>query len=487
MLLSDTLNKRDKIQEKFSLVSVAFQQALVTSSRQMGPGWRRMGGKHMTRKLGGMTRQQMFWLILAAIAWFIESYDIGLISVVLLPFKELWHLTASDTGLLVASATVGIVCGVIPSGYFADRFGRKRMLVASMAMYSILTVVTGLMPGWQSVAVMRFLAGLGLGAMFPLPYTLLTELSPRKGRGAVAGVLDAFLSIGYFTAPLAGGFIMGSMGLLTGWRILFYVSAMGLVYALILARYLPESPRWLASQGREAEARAIWARVERQGGVVEPMAEIDAPPKRPVAVLVSRPYLKRTIMLWIGFPSILFVFYAIMTFMPSVLAKEHLTGPVVLQFSALIMAASIPGKLCEAWLVERIGRKAVIVSFTVIAAGAALLFPGAHTTPAIVGIAMLMAFFGVAVDPAIKVFSAEQYPTAIRGTGVGMTEGIGRLLGGAFAPYIMALLLSSSGIRGSFLFIAGVALVGAMAVGILGQETRGKSLNERIMSAGVRA
>lgn len=436
----------------------------------------------MKEPFWGISRSQALWLLLAAVAWFIESYDIGLMSVILLPFKHLFHLTGSDTGLLVASATVGIVIGVVPSGYLADRFGRKRLLVVSLIWYSLLTLLAGFSPGWQIVAGLRFFAGLGLGAMFPLPYTLLAELSPKRARGRVAGILDAFLSIGYFAAPLVGGWIMSSSGLLTGWRVLFFLGGVGILYAGVLALWLPESPRWLLARGREQEAQKILARMGGEARQEFENLTIDAPPRRPFAVVWSRAYRRRTLMLWLAFPSILFVFYAIMNFMPTILTKEHMTGPVVLEFSALIMAASIPGKLVEAWLVEKLGRKPVIIVFTVIAALAALLFPGMRSTESIIAIGMVLAFFGVAVDPAIKIFTAEQYPTAIRATGVGMTEGIGRLLGGALAPYIMAVMLSSSGITGSFVFIAVVALLGAVAVGLLGRETRGHVLEERVIT-----
>jgi putative MFS transporter len=228
-----------------------------------------------------------------------------------------------------------------------------------------------------------------------------------------------------------------------------------------------EADRVMSYMGREAREELTAQR-------------IDPRPKAPVGVLWSKPYRRRTLMLWLAFPSILFVFYAIMNFMPTILVKERIDDTLALEFAALIMAASIPGKLVEAWLVEKIGRKAVIVSFTVIAAVAAVFFPAVRSPAGLIAIGMVLAFFGVSVDPAIKIFSAEQYPTAIRGTGVGMTEGVGRLLGGALAPYIMALMLSSSGIRGSFLFIAAVALVGALAVLAFGRETGGLVLEERV-------
>ncbi|MDA8194712.1 MAG: MFS transporter [Thermaerobacter sp.] len=438
-----------------------------------------------------MTRRHWFWLFMAALAWLLESYDIGLVGVVLVPFKSLWRMTPSETGLLVASATVGIVLGVVPAGYLADRFGRKRVLVASLLFYSLITAMTGLVSGWQALVGMRFVAGLGLGAMFPLPYTLLAELSPRRMRGAVAGVLDAFLSVGYFAAPLMGAWAFAQFGPAVGWRVLFAAAGLGIGYAVLLMLAMPESPRWLEAHGRGGEADRVVRRLEVIAHAQDwPLAEragedADQPrsPSRPVRAVWSKAYRRRTIMLWIAFPSVFFVFYAIMSYMPLVLHLEHLPGPWVLDLTALIMAASIPGKLVEAWLVERIGRKPVIVGFTAIAAIAAAVFPWVHDAAWIVGVAMVMAFFGISVDPAMKIFTAEQYPTDIRATGVGMTEGIGRLLGGALAPYIMALMLAAAGIRGSFLFVAAVAACGAGSVAWLGRETRGQGLEERVVEA----
>ena len=423
----------------------------------------------------GMSSIQLRWLILAAGAWLIQSYDIGVISVVLLPFRHIYHLSGSDVGLLAASATIGIVIGVVPSGQLADRMGRKRLLVAALLRYSFFTVVTGWAPSWQWVAVLRFAAGLGLGAMFPLPYTLLTELSPNRVRGRVVGLLDAVLSVGYFAAPLIGGWI-GASGLITGWRALFFLGGVGIPYGLVLWRWLPESPRWLMSVGRAGEARAIWRHAGQEPESI-PLGKVR---RFPLTVVWQRPYRRRTAMVWIAFPTVLFVFYAIMTYMPSILAKEHLNTTIALQFSALIMLASIPGKLFESWLVERIGRKAVIVSFTLIAAGAALVFPAARSGSGIILIGMVLAFFGIAVDPAMKVYAAEQYPTPIRSTGVGMGEGIARLIGGALAPYIMALVLEGAGVRGSFVLVAASAVMGALAVAFLGRETLGQPLADTV-------
>ncbi len=414
--------------------------------------------------------QHWLWLGLAAMAWLIEAYDIGIMGAALVPLHHVWQLTAQETGLLAISSTIGIVIGVIPAGFLIDRYGRKRVMIVSLIFYSIVTVVTGLAGSWQILALLRGIAGIGLGAMFPIPYTLLSELSPKRRRGMVAGILDAFLSVGYFVPPLVASWALPALGYSVGWRILFFGAGLGLIFAWALAKWLPESPRWLMTKGRVAEAEKI------MGGLH--VSKAMPGHQEPFQQIFTTPYLKRTVMLWISFPSILFMFYAIMSYMPSILVREGFSSHNAELFASVIMAASIPGKFLEAYLVERWGRKIVIVAFSVLGGLSALAFPFVQGFSVIVLLGVSLAFFGISVDPAIKVFTAEQYPTTLRGKGVAFTEGVGRLIGGALAPYLMALILADAGASRSFELIAAIAGLGALAVGLMGQETQGLPLEE---------
>lgn len=174
------------------------------------------------------------------------------------------------------------------------------------------------------------------------------------------------------------------------------------------------------------------------------------------------------------------MFHAIQTYTPTVLVKEGIGQSSAFLITALIVV-SIPGKLSEAYLVkEGIGRKGTIVLFGVISAMAAIVFPFAQAVGFILLCGMVLSFFGIGVDPAVKIYGAEQYPTVIRETGVGLIEGVGRLLGGALAPYFLSLVLDSHGVAGAYFLVAGVALVGVLAVAVLGRETRGQTLEKAV-------
>ena len=150
--------------------------------------------------------------------------------------------------------------------------------------------------------------------------------------------------------------------------------------------------------------------------------------------------------------------------------------------TALIVLVSIPGKFTGARAVERLGRKATILVFGIISALNAVLFGFAQATIMIFG-GMLLSFFGIGIDPALKIYGAGQYRTYTRETSVGFIKGIGRLFGGALAPFFMSLALAG-GVAGSYLLVAGAAMVSVVAVAMLGTEMSGRSL-ERVSTFGV--
>jgi putative MFS transporter len=428
-------------------------------------------------------------LLLCCIAWLIEAFDIGLVGVVLPSLHQLYHLTPSQVGFLAAASTIGIVIGVIPSGMLADRFGRKQVLMGGLAWYTVITLVTALSPNIATVIALRLIAGVGMGAMFPMPYAYMSEFTSSRNRGAFTGILDAFLSAGYFISPALAALIIPHMALDAGWRVFFVLGGVPLVYVFVLWWLLPESPRWYEAKGRYAEAEAAMTRIERQveGRIGRPLPDVERDRARPVVVnqvrvpvgtIFRRSYLRRTIMCWLALGTTFFVFYSIQVFMPTVIAKMGFSLTNAFLFTSIIVGVSVIGKFVEAYAVERWGRKPVIVSFTLIAVACALFFGYLRAPVWVLTVGIVMSFFGIGLDPAVKIYVAENYPTRVRATGVGFTEGVGRLFAGALAPYFFAQILASLGVGGSYVFVAAVAFIGVLAVGFLGEETKGRVLEE---------
>ncbi len=426
-------------------------------------------------------------LTLCSLAWLVEAFDIGLVGVILPTVRALWELSPGQVSQLAVASTIGIIIGVIPSGIMADRVGRKRVLLAGMSFSTLLTLACAFAPSIGWLVTLRFLAGVGMGAMFPLPYSMMSELVSSKWRGRATGVMDSLLSAGYFISPLLGALIIPNMAPDVGWRTLFVLGGIPIVYVFVLARYLPESPRWLEAKGRDEEAervmRDIELEVERQSGQpLPPVGEIIpvtvSKERVPVSTLWQSEYRKRTIMCWLALGCTFFMFYAIQVFMPTVVVQMGFSLTSAFVITAIIVGASIPGKFLEAWLVETWGRKPVIISFTLIACVCAFLFGFLETAGSVLAVGIVMSFFGIGANPAVKVYVAENYPTRVRSTGVGTAEAVGRLIAGVLAPAYFPFLLLSGGVVAAYTFVGALGIIGVLAVAILGTETKGRLLEE---------
>jgi MFS transporter, putative metabolite:H+ symporter len=418
------------------------------------------------------------------LGWLVESYDIGLTGSVLPSLSGVFHLSTGLKSVVAISASAGIVLGIGPAGWLADRFGRKPVLVAGTVAYAVLTGLTGLAPDITAVIVLRVLAGIAMGAVFPLPYAYGAELCPASLRGRFTGIADCFLSVGYFLSPLLALLLIPSTVDDTGWRVMFFLGALPLLFAVLAWRYLPESPRWYEARHRFAESEQVLEAIEARVG-----AELGGPLPPPSAAYAAEPetggrrgilfsgrYLRRSAMLWSTFGGIFFVFYSIQTFMPTVVTSMGFTLSSAFVFTAIIVGVSIPGKLLEAWLVERWGRRPVIIGFGAVTAGAALVFGFTHGAMLVLLVGCVMSFFGIGVDPAVKVYTAESYPTEIRATGTALTEGFGRLLSGVIGPSLIPLLLVAGGAAAVYSLVGVAAMAAVLTVAVFGEETRGRTL-----------
>jgi MFS transporter, putative metabolite:H+ symporter len=419
------------------------------------------------------------------LSWLIESYDIGLTGSVLPSLTQQFALSTGMKSFVAVAANIGIVIGIVPAGRLADKFGRRKVLLVGTFAYAVLTFATGLAPGIASLIALRIADGMAMGAVFPIPYIYACELCPPNRRGRYTGWADSFLSFGYFLSPLLALLLIPNVEDTTGWRIMFLIGGAPILFVALAWRYLPESPRWYESKGRYAECEAeltkMEARAERSSGIRLPPLTADVRPARaitphPLREVFAKPLRRRSATLWVTFGGTFFIFYSIQIFMPTVVEGMGYPLTSAFAFTAVIVGVSIPGKLLESWVIERWGRKPVIVGFTVVAASASLIFGFVRGAVPILILGCLMSFFGIGVDPAVKTYTSESYPTEIRAWGVATTEGFGRLISGVIGPSLIPVVLSNVGVGAVYALVGSVALIAAAVVFTFGRETKGMTL-----------
>jgi putative MFS transporter len=421
--------------------------------------------------------------LLAGLGWMFDAMDIGLLSFVMVALASEWGLSQGQVGVAISIGLFGMFVGAAASGVLADRYGRRAILILTLLVYSIATGLTALVWGYGALLVLRFITGLGLGGELPVASTLVSEVAPAKQRGRMLVLLESFWAYGWILAALIGYLVIPEYG----WRIAFLIGALPALYALVLRRRLPESPRYLLRKGRHAEAREAAATLgieyegtdaERQGGSSVSGGGTG------LGLLWSAPYARRTAMLWVLWFGMVFSYYGIFTWLPQILATSAGYGLVrSFEFVLLITLAQIPGYFSAAYLVERWGRKATLVTYLLGSAAAALAFGlrglGADASGAeLVLWGSLVSFFNLGAWGVLYGYTPELYPTAARGSGAGWAAGIGRI-GGIVGPYLVGLMLGGTfGPGAVFVVFAAVLLVIALDVLILGEETMGRTLDE---------
>lgn len=370
-----------------------------------------------------------------------DSTNNSLLSFIIAALFVAWRITPQDAGLLGSITFVGMAIGSASAGILADRVGRKVAFMLTLVIFSVASGVSALAGGIGVLLILRFFTGLGLGGELPVATAYVLESSPREVRGRRTIYLVTFWAVGGIVADLVGYFIIPAFT----WRAAFAITLLPALYALYLRRTLPES-QGFQSQTRRPSVRENLSRLwnlELRG---------------------------RTIVLWILYLTANYAYYGMFLWLPSVMVLKGFSLIHSLGYVLIMAFAQIPGYLCAAWLVEVWGRKKTLIAFTIVSALSALLFGMSVTLPMLLVFGLLLNFSNLGAWGATYLFSAEQYPVATRGTGLGFCMGFGRI-GGILAPTIVGVMVAA---HVSFTLIFGmfflVTVVGLLTVWIWGRD-----------------
>lgn len=423
------------------------------------------------------------FFIVAFLGIMFDAADFALFGAALPPIAREYGLGPAQAGFLATVGLIGAFVGALFWGTISDYIGRR---VAFQATVGIFAVFTGLIAvSWSvlSLSVFRFLSNFGLGGEVPVTSTLGSEFSPGRLRGSMTGGIMAAFPLGLAVAALLSLLIIPNFG----WRTLFAVGVIPALLLLFVRRFMPELVRYLLSKGRVAEAESSVEKIELQAlGRNLSDAEIKALPKLPleavvdakvtIAELLAPERFRRTILLWIVSFGFLWSSNGILFMLPTILQQRGIPLTQAIAFMLVQAISAFFGYAACGFLIDRFGRRIVLFLYFFVGAFFHLWFAEAsglwlYAAAAAVG------WVNPGVYGATSVYVGELHPTRLRATAVGWFFGIGRI-GSFLAPTVVGLMLAN-GIGHYVLHTFALSyLVSAVALWLVGVETKGRALEE---------
>lgn len=390
-------------------------------------------------------------LFSAGLSWMFDAMEVGMMSFIVAALAQEWLLTPGEVGLVSSSTSIGMAVGALLAGTMADKYGRKAVLMWTLLIFSVASGISALATGYVFLCIIRFIAGVGLGGELPVASTLVSESVPAKERGRAVVLLESFWAAGWILSALISFFVIPEYG----WQVAFLIGALPALYALYLRRAIEDSPRLQNKQ----ELRKVSFREK-------------------FTSVWSTEHRKTTLMLWILWFTVVFSYYGMFLWLPSIMQIKGFELVKSFQYVLIMTLAQLPGYFTAAYFIEKFGRKFVLVVYLVMTAVSALWFGNAESEVSLILAGMSLSFFNLGAWGGMYAYTPELYPLKARSTGVGLSASIGRV-GGILAPLLVGLLVQNGvAVESIFVLFFVTVLIGAAAVLFLGRETKGLELED---------
>ncbi|MDO5066163.1 MAG: MFS transporter [Propionibacteriaceae bacterium] len=430
-----------------------------------------------------LTKNQKNLISLVIVANISEFFDMFLIGFVVSLLTKPWNLTGFEAAWILGASGAGTVLGAILWGALADRIGRRASFFWCVVLFTVFTAVTLLTPerGWIMLAVLRVIVGAGVGGLNIISIPYVQEFVPAKRRGLLAGLASVFIPVGL----LLGAQAQLWLGDAIGWRGLIALGAIPILLLLWL-RVVPESPRFLQSQGRFDEAREAYAwALEMPVDQIGELPPVEETKKSSFGVIFSK-YPKELAIITLGSFSFILGSFTVQSWGQTLLKDGFgFSVAMVGTLFTIVSLADVVGRLGSAWLADRIGRRLVMFLFGMVGAvGCVIAATTDNGWVFFIGILIAMTFgdgaFGI-----LNAFGAEQFPNEARSTGLGLGYGIGataKIIG----PFLMGALIGGDAIKQNvtrdavppaFFLFAALLVIGGITY-LFAKETRNVALEK---------
>lgn len=348
-------------------------------------------------------------LMVLGTAWLFDAADVALLSFIMPLIKKEWALTPGLLGSVGAITTVGMMVGAIWFGYLADRHGKKNIIMLTLLIFTISNLGLAFTQDIYQFMIIRFITGLGLGGELPVAATIIADSFSGDRRSKMLILVDSFWAVGWIFASLLAFLFMP----LYGWRPTVIITSLMAIYTLVLRRHLPEETNVKNTKTNiKASISQIWS-----------------PEHRRATICLS--------LLWF---IIMFVYYGLFLWLPSVLMTKGFNMFHSFGYTLLTSFAQLPGYFLAAYLMDKISRKKVLAIYLVGTLIGAFIFGTASSNAMVIFGSILLSFFTLGAWGIMIALTPTQYPISHRGTGIGFTQAIGRI-GATIGPYLVGLSL----------------------------------------------
>lgn len=385
-----------------------------------------------------------------------------------------WGISTAALGPVVTSGLVGLALGSLIAGPLGDRFGRKKVILASLVFFGLASAASALATGVFSFSVLRVLTGLGLGASMPNAATLVAEYAPKARRA----VMMTFIYCGFTLGAAVGGYLTAYLIAAVTWHwALVAGGILPLLFAAAVAAGMPESPKFLARHGgRDAELAAIVTRIEP--AAVTPatrftVAEDKAATRAPVRALLTSRYRLGTIAVWAGFVAAFFTVYLMNSWLPILMSDVGFSLAQVATIGFLLQVGGTVGNVAIGYLMDRFGLHRTMIVGTGCAGVMIIAIAVSPQSVVVIGaLIFVLGMFTNSIATGFPVLAAHFYPTAMRATGTSWATGIAR--GGAIGGAAIGTLLVSLGPGYQAVFLT---LLVPVAVGVIAVAVKSRTSN----------
>jgi MFS transporter, AAHS family, 4-hydroxybenzoate transporter len=416
---------------------------------------------------------QKIVVMLAALSIVMDGFDGQLIGFAIPLIIKEWGITRGAFAPVVAAGLIGMGIGSACAGLFADRFGRRWAVIASVFVFGTATCAIGLAPDLLTIAALRFIAGLGIGGALPSSTTMTAEFTPLRRRTLAVTATIVCVPLGGMLAGLFASVVLS----MYGWRGLFLIGgSFPIVLAAVLFFALPESPRFLVRHAeRWTELVRLLARMSRPsaaGATFSDRAEQKAEQSKGFPALFDCGFARDTIAIWGAFFMCLLTVYSAFSWLPTMLVSEGLNVSIASSGLTAYNLGGVIGALCCAVAIARFGSRWPLLVCCAGAAGSAFFLQQFNVRDH----AELLIFgFGVhgmfvnAVQSTMYALCAYVYPTTVRATGTASALAFGRL-GAILSAFAGAAVITAGGASAYLLMLGGAMVLVFAALSMVGRH-----------------